>query len=350
MKKSQLMTEAGIDHDYNFLSGIERDMGKAEKLFSETSDPIPMRQRGFTAQKSAVNYNQLEAAGVHVIRAPKGMSRQKENKSHRSSTKKSTGGQNIVWTVEWLGERGMRALTETSSTSQLTAANPFVHREKHKSKKRKHDSEIPENPTLPSSQDAKVSPTNHKSLKLDDQVVAEERVESVDEEPELSPLRPRGPGSSSQANEQPETKMAEAHHPDIGDDGNNSKSLGDEQHQFFLVKPRTSTSKQVLIPLDSLATLGQSLRGRTVLEFPTICVFPDSMQQLPEEYMMEEEYLKQESDEQKEFNDLIKELDPEILRRLQEDGTSREQENTKEPQVDDKAILDVLKKDFGAQI
>ncbi|KAK5004896.1 Box C/D snoRNA accumulation, partial [Cryomyces antarcticus] len=39
---------------------------------------------------------------------------------------------------------------------------------------------------------------------------------------------------------------------------------------FYLVKPYTSTSRRVLIPLPSSATLAHSLRGQVVLEFPTI--------------------------------------------------------------------------------
>lgn len=81
------MTPAGVDHDFNFLTGIERDIQKAEKGLTENDDRASTKPRGFSNHKGQVNYHQLEAAGVKVIRAPKGMSRQKENKSHRSNTK-----------------------------------------------------------------------------------------------------------------------------------------------------------------------------------------------------------------------------------------------------------------------
>lgn len=83
MKKSQLATPAGIDHDYNFLTGIERGIERAEKqveggAFGTPSDPRhDATARGPTDQ-------QFLAAGVTVIRAPKGLSRQKENKTRRS--------------------------------------------------------------------------------------------------------------------------------------------------------------------------------------------------------------------------------------------------------------------------
>ena len=86
VKKSQLATPAGIDHDYNFLTGIERGLEKAEKQLEDTdlgsrSDP---RRNG----KGRLLTNQHFAdAGVTVIRAPKGLSRQKENKSRQNKNR-----------------------------------------------------------------------------------------------------------------------------------------------------------------------------------------------------------------------------------------------------------------------
>jgi hypothetical protein len=91
VKKSQLVTPAGIDHDFNFLTGIERDIEKAEKGLSEGSSGAVGTTRSWSqsqaSQKGQTNYQHLEFAGVKVIRAPKGLSRQRENTSHRSNTK-----------------------------------------------------------------------------------------------------------------------------------------------------------------------------------------------------------------------------------------------------------------------
>jgi hypothetical protein len=90
VKKSQLVTPAGIDHDFNFLTGIERDIEKAERELTESNNGNSVAPRSWSqsqSHKGQTNYQQLEASGVKVIRAPKGLSRQKENKSHRSSTK-----------------------------------------------------------------------------------------------------------------------------------------------------------------------------------------------------------------------------------------------------------------------
>lgn len=84
MKKSQLVTPAGIDHDFNFLSGIERDIEKAERAVSAADTTT---DGTVTSHHGKINYHRLEAAGVRVIRAPQGLSRQRENKSHISKTK-----------------------------------------------------------------------------------------------------------------------------------------------------------------------------------------------------------------------------------------------------------------------
>jgi len=85
MKKSELATPAGIDHDYNFLSGIERDLEKADKSVAERGLAVGLNARLKGDQSQKLDW-QFSAAGVKVIRAPKGMSRAKENKTHRSKS------------------------------------------------------------------------------------------------------------------------------------------------------------------------------------------------------------------------------------------------------------------------
>lgn len=84
VKKSQLATPAGIDHDYNFLSGIERDLEKSEKSVTEKGLDVGPNAKP-KGETQRMDY-QLAAAGVKVIRAPKGMSRAKENSTHRSKS------------------------------------------------------------------------------------------------------------------------------------------------------------------------------------------------------------------------------------------------------------------------
>jgi hypothetical protein len=120
-------------------------------------------------------------------------------------------------------------------------------------------------------------------------------------------------------------------------------------YTFYLVRPRTSSTRPVLIPLRPEATLAESLTNRTVLEFPTIYMFPASAPQLPAEFMLEAEYLKQEAQEQRELETLLKDVDPQTLRGLQSGEASTTQTQAPADEVDSARILDVLKRDLGAE-
>lgn len=95
MKKSELATPAGIDHDYNFLSGIERDLDKSEKSVTERGLDVGHKTKLRSDQAHALGHH-LAAAGVKVIWAPKGMSRSKENKTYRSKS----GYDPVSWVAE----------------------------------------------------------------------------------------------------------------------------------------------------------------------------------------------------------------------------------------------------------
>lgn len=342
VKKSQLVTPAGIDHDFNFLSGIERDIQKAERTASATESPL---DDNAASRYGRISYHRLETAGVKVIRAPQGMSRQRENKSHVSRTKRAN--KNIVWTVEWLDATKRRVLSETSSMAPLKNANPFSqdpHR--HKSKKRKMQDDTQQNTNS--------TPTENSTR---DTVNANDSPATVQYnfEPTGDPDGTKPP-SPNQREYPTIQEQDERLNPGETVSNSNTKVVvatpapeHGEQHHFYLVKPRTSSTRPVLIPLDSSQTLGENLRGRTVLEFPTIYVFPSSMAQLPEEYLLESVYLEQQGEEQKELDQLLLDLDPGVLKRLKEEagpvGSAAEEE-----EVDSKRILDVLKQDLGGTL
>lgn len=253
-----------------------------------------------------------------------------------------------MWTVEWLDDHNRRMLTETSSTCQIASAQPFALREQHKGKKRKLNLGYPTTTTstpfqhaTPTSENQNQPVDSIKSVELD--------IKVIDQKRQHSPTGRRQTSPTAQTQQGTKTNLAETHSANDRHDGSSTESMGDGRYRFFLLKPRTSSSRLVLIPITSTATIGECLYGRTVLEFPTIYVFPNSTQQLPKEFMLEEDYLKQEGEEQREFDEVIKELDPEILRRLRHDDR-RHDGTTAAEVVDDKALLDVLKKDFGAEL
>ncbi|KAI0584632.1 HIT finger domain-containing protein [Pyrenophora tritici-repentis] len=324
VKKSELVTSAGIDHDFNFLSGIERNLEKAERVASATTSSH-VTEAKLSRQRAGVPYPKLEAAAsVKIIRAPQGMSRQKENKSHMSATKKAS--RNIVWTVEWFDETKKRVLTETSSTYPLRDVQPFKqHSTGAKSKKRKLNAE--DAATTERQRDA-----THPSEDQDQQHQPKSGVEH-----QIDDARP-GP----QSPEQP-AKVTDTHPAKVSSHG---PSIQTPEHMLFLLKPRTSTNRHVVIPLDPSRTLAENLHGHTILEFPTIYVFPPATEKLPEDFMLEEEYAKLEGEQQKEFDELMNELDPDILKRLKE-GEDAQRYAGADEEVDSKKILDVLKQDIG---
>jgi hypothetical protein len=85
-----------------------------------------------------------------------------------------------------------------------------------------------------------------------------------------------------------------------------------------------------------------------VLEYPTIYVYPVSTLPPPEKFMLEAEYVQQEGEEQKEFEDLLKHVSPETLRALKDDQDAKD--NNASEAIDGNKILDVLKQDIGAGI
>ncbi|KAF1968398.1 hypothetical protein BU23DRAFT_541392 [Bimuria novae-zelandiae CBS 107.79] len=338
VKKSQLATPAGIDHDFNFLTSIDRGLEKAEKQvdahdLGSRSDPRHGTQVGQPIDQH------FAAAGVTVIRAPRGLTRQKENKTHRNSKK------NIVWTVEWIYEDSTRIINQTSSAATLLGGQPFGK----ETKKRKRGID---HPTATSEQEQQdVSPP----VKVEG--VPTIRTERTQPEPSPTgrsePERDNSgatpgdgtPGDATKAQGQ-EAEAGADHHGSVCVDGSESKPVP-LKYAFFLLRPMTSSNRRILVRLDPTATLGECLRGRTVLEFPTIHVFPSAADPPHGKFMMEAEYLQQEGEEQKELEDLLKHASPETLRALKGEPDTNDNAND---EIDSKRILDVLRQDIGTGV
>ena len=61
-------------------------------------------------------------------------------------------------------------------------------------------------------------------------------------------------------------------------------------NHYYLIKPRTPIPSTVLIPLSPRAPLSHSLRGRAVIEFPTVQILKQPPTALPEGFVLEREY------------------------------------------------------------
>jgi hypothetical protein len=78
--KGQLFTAEAIDHDFNFLSSIERKVTEADGHGNVVSEKVRMPRRS-KKWRNVAFWNAVRNANVHVHRAPSGISREKENKS-----------------------------------------------------------------------------------------------------------------------------------------------------------------------------------------------------------------------------------------------------------------------------
>ncbi|KAJ4985724.1 HIT zinc finger [Stagonosporopsis vannaccii] len=318
VKKSELATPAGIDHDYNFLSGIERNLEKSEKSVAEKGLDVGLNARPKGEQAQGLDYH-LAAAGVKVIRAPKGMSRSKENKTYRSKS----GNRNIIWTVEWIGADNTRTLTQGLSIEPIYRLHP-LHESPSSKKKRKREAEAPKSTDTSALQGTVGSQAPQ---------IASAPIETHAEKTKLSPSTSTPPVSGHST----ESSKLQPTQPD-------TTVLPDQRFDFYLLRPRTSSSRRVLIPLTSSDTLGNCLRGHTVEEFPTIYYFPaTTARSLPDRFILDEDYRREEGEQQREFEEMMREVDPDILKRLNEDGARSKDDE----EVDRKRILDVLKQDLG---
>ena len=83
MKRSELATPKGIDHDYNYLTSIERELDHAENnAISRGFVLEEERKRGKQLVKGEAQLNAaFERCRVIVTKAPKGMTRRKQNET-----------------------------------------------------------------------------------------------------------------------------------------------------------------------------------------------------------------------------------------------------------------------------
>ena len=114
---------------------------------------------------------------------------------------------------------------------------------------------------------------------------------------------------------------------------------------FYLLRPHTPTASHVLVPLLPGSTLSTSLNNRVVLEFPTIHVLPYPPEALPEQYMLEEQFLGYSEQENKELEALLKEVGMQGGFTT-DDGSLRDYVSQEQEKLDDSKLLDVLRQDL----
>ncbi|KAJ5713505.1 uncharacterized protein N7483_010686 [Penicillium malachiteum] len=348
LKRSELMNESSLDRDFNFITGIERSLERADRdaenrgidlargqVQAQDGDGGDSQDFGAAAGRKRKHPQQglvkgeagflrgAETGAVTVIRAPRGMSRNKENNSRWHPKHKC-----LSWSVEWVltsGEKIIRNCLENCPIADAyDRAFPLAKQEKPNSEPLKDDEQNQsETAIVQDSTDAATSDA------------------AVASNPSEPTAQPEQPSSRNDAEISTETeKLTEEDKPQ-------DLTIGPHRElYFYLHRPRTRTNKPVLVPLAPLATLAAVLRERTVLEFPTIHVLADSPEKLLEQkdtssFILEEEYVRTLDPEEAAGKN--SETDSEDIDNgaLGLEGSSIDLEN-----VDEQKVLEVLKQDL----
>ncbi|KAI1417974.1 hypothetical protein F5Y13DRAFT_150253 [Hypoxylon sp. FL1857] len=286
--REKLKTDAGIDHDYNFLTKIERSVERTEKILREernilpqeetTSRPPPSkrarphkgRSRGrVTFEENSRRWDRnsiqrMRQLGINVTSLPYGMARAKENKS---SWNKRTRTMN--WQVEWL---------EWEDVAPTGKGNePKPSRILHKLL-----DEVPLYIGFAESQEY------HRQRQLSDQErVQEKKQKALDEKRKTTAS---GQDVATTAWTGGEYVLQDSSTTTWSNMvlGSHTPVVLKDRYRFFFLKPRTpSREPQKLIPLRSTDNLVTILPGLDIVEFPTICVLPGDSTAVPDGYVVE---------------------------------------------------------------
>ncbi|GAQ09884.1 hypothetical protein ALT_7205 [Aspergillus lentulus] len=344
LKRSELATESAFDRDFNFITKIERSLERAEREAEDRGIPLS----GTTAADPAVlglehevgqdgqdaeagrkrkrpeqgGFVKGEAgflrgaqnAGVRVIRAPRGMSRNKANASKWNPKHKC-----LSWTVEWITADGKKVTRNCLESCTLAEAYDRIYPQP-----KEKAGEVVQKP------------------KEDEQTLES----TGDRQQESEPASSEQP-TQSETVEPPSTaptgQSVTESTPDRPSSSSKSKNeiIPHRGVSFYLHRPRTATKQPVLIPLSPSMTFTSALRDRAVLEFPTIYALPQPPEALRAKketpmFLLEEDYLRTQGPEPDLSEDMLQE-------------TSEDQIHTGDldiGNIDEKKVLEVLKQDL----
>lgn len=329
MPASKLKTAAGVDHDYNFLSAIERERERNQReivdergLFSEKElgqldDPYSFRKQWFgenvhfhpvsaaprqfgsdgedsdadegdgegrsnskhipakASQLTRQVRQRLAIENIEVVQMPVGMTRQREN-----TTCWNRRSRRIKWCVEWIvygegGEEGEEQLKKHTRIRHKALETTPLYKALGESmawyKKGQHaDDDAADEEDIELAQAERRSRVLIREVRDDRRQGGTGAAIMQDGESAAWPARTQYPTQN------PFTRAW------AGDAGATATSWqADEEvearrrHRFYLLRPLTVAGRpRELIPVAPADGLGPALRGRTVLEYPTVYVLP----------------------------------------------------------------------------
>ncbi|KAJ5558823.1 Zinc finger HIT-type [Penicillium sp. DV-2018c] len=338
--KRKELTESAFDRDFNFITGIERSLERAEREVdnrgidlsggAQTDDTNAQagRKRKHPNQGLAKGEAALlrgaEAARVTILRAPKGMSRNKQNGSRMHPKHKR-----LAWTIEWISGDGEKIIGD-SVLDTCSIAEAY-----NRSHPRPKDQESLVESTKQEDKNEDLSTPNNDTGGTS--TAAQGGSNTTESE---APVESSQPPSTQDTTEKPvQASVVEAE---------KTQTDAVSAHRglyFYLHRPRTTTKKPVLAPISKSATLHTILQDRTVLEFPTIYALPESAETLfadkdVSKFIDEEEYLRTIGPEETGPSSLPSDEDNAVENGALL-GASAALEN-----LDEKRVLEVLKQDL----
>ncbi|KAF7556092.1 hypothetical protein G7046_g6394 [Stylonectria norvegica] len=272
---AKLRTPAGVDHDYNFLHGIELKVERSEKLVvgeralvqEEELHPQTVQEvkwkpgRDGRKRKVLVTRMVKEAKGrvferflaqrlkrlnIDIMCAPVGMARQKENKTtlNRRTSR-------INWQVEWMTFEGRPEGVSDQSLKPIRALSKVMD-------------------------DVPLYQAYHAFLDDQKRVKGQPQKKTAREEQQQDSSSSTWPAAPYHLQD-PNTGVWSSHQgTEIGMWPSEADEAQKRRFQFFLAKPRTRSDRPlVLTKLQPVDTFRDTLSNTQVLEFPTVYVLKE---------------------------------------------------------------------------
>lgn len=316
VKRSQLATPAGFDHDYNFLTKIERAIQSPATKRGEDDGERPAKRRRKGAVGGLERY--CNQHSINLERAPEGFQRAKLNATTFFQRSKK-----VCWTVEWIDER--KEKTRSTVLENMTLEEAYRVKDKERKKKERQETETARN-------------ENNNN----DKNAASEGFESTVD------------GGSPQDASKTDSNTASVQKTVASIDGEDTATTPETTSQvrkpalhFYLHVPRCLYQQPVVTALDGTATITECLRNRRVLEFPTVYVLPYPPESLPASFITEENYKERLRQEYKDVDvaQIVRSVGATVGGKGALDGGIFA---SQEDKLDEKAILEMLRRDIQA--
>lgn len=226
-KRNDLATPASFDQDFNFITGLERSLERADRDAANRGINFDGTRQRLVKGEHRLHVEQ-DRGEVTVRKAPAGMSRSKQNKTHWNQRHKR-----ISWTVEWILQDGQKIFANClESTTISQAFANAVPKKFQQSRKRKLD-ETCQNP----GSDTTAISDEHRT-------VTRENTAAVQK-------------------------------------GHSGTAAG---LYFYLHRPDIASRQRCVSHIASDTLLCKCLQGRTVHEFPTLYILNESPENVAEHF------------------------------------------------------------------